>query len=1073
MNRKLINGLLIAVASCAAVGSFTSCKDEVTDERIERIAADENLQAQINELNSLITNCKNECHNKMEDLLGEILGLKDADASNKAELEQKITDLAAEINNRIDNLPQGGGISADEIAQIIEEALTSETNGIKVTIEELIEDVITGDNENINETINALIDARLQQFAQQIADYAEEFSALHGSVDRLQNNVEALQNLVEALKARIEDLENGTTPPTCDCPDEATIRTWIAEALTAIQTDLTALQGTVNGILGDVAQAKLDIAANTAANAANAAEIAAQAAKITDHETRLTNMKNEIDSLQTSLQNQINSLTSQIAQLNIDIANINTNINNINNNINNLTNTVNGKQDIITDLADIRAAVAKVGTLEWINLYKTTIETLSGTLSAIDNRIGACEGNIATNAANIATLRNDLGDLEDSVDLIRTEINTLSQTITNNYNTLDGKIGLLDSKIDQVDSSLRTLINEYDLAIGLRLDALDQFTTENREAIEALQARVDSLFGQLENRLNKLITSIVNQGTHNPLFGKASLPIGIESNILINYSGVSDSPNFVFPTDRQMNIAYDSDYILSDADLRVINAAGNVKTEYIANGQTLFNPYDEAHPDYMCLGKVYTTINPNNVNFAGQTLPLVDSRDNAAPIELKLRKSNELLDFGLTRAGNNNGFYEADAIMPATRENIAKMNIHIDASLKQAAKDLLKERNRSTIFGMVRAVYDQLNGFLPAYGLKAAWEANGKEYAVYSKYEFAVCTFRPLSYGFFYDKHINTHLPIIDPFGEAFLNLDPSKYKFSIPNVDLSGVRTTLDFQFSEFNLTYEGNLQLDGFVTVNGKTEPIHGEVDPNDLDDFVQSIKNQINSKVGDWQQSLDQAFENAIRDLANQIQADVNSMLADMEADINGTIKDMITDIQDEVNNRVGDYLNKFDSFIDKYNKLAAKVNDIIKYPNAYLQLTMIYNTGSGYHHVSTNPAHPTTFRHAGGDGMMLYPTTHNAEILTPAYRKFIACTNVWKGTNAKGSVNAQSGNADCLAKANALNHGAGMNQVFKGSQRRFALPASKSELASGYTYELTYVGVDYHGVTSTAKFYITVK
>ncbi|MDE6670145.1 MAG: hypothetical protein K2K26_10760, partial [Muribaculaceae bacterium] len=610
------------------------------------------------------------------------------------------------------------------------------------------------------------------------------------------------------------------------------------------------------------------------------------------------------------------------------------------------------------------------------------------------------------------------------------------------------QIEALDSKIGNVESTLTEKLNNLETNLGNQINELKSTWTANFEelskkvdantaAIEALETKVNDLFGQLNRRLNSLITDLITQATYNPLFGTFSLPIGVQSNMLVNYTGQNDHSTYSFPSYNTF-ASYDNEPMLTQADENMLKLSGNFEDMVLEDGKLLYNDLDYA-PDKLYLGKIFTTINPNNIDFGGQYLTLVNSRDEAAPVELYMKKSNELLDFGYTRA--DNGFYEADALVPATRGNFDKIMLRIDDRLKEAGKELLKDRSRSTVFGLMKGLYEQLSGILPAYGLKAAWEVDGKEYAVISNYNIAATTFRPLSYSFLYGKSIDRRLPIIDALSESLINIDASKYKFNIPDFNLSGVSANLNFTFDNITLDADANLVINAWVEIdtngNGKIDeeekyPVHGTVDG--LEDFLDDINNSLNSQIAGWNEDLHNAFDEAIANLIEDLQTDINATMADMRAEINGKLEQMINDIQNEVNNRVGQYLDKFNNFISKYNELAKKINNVLADPNHYLQLTMAYNTGNGgIHFLSNNINRPTVFHIAGGDVAELYPTSYTGEVLAPAYRKFIGCTNV-----IKDGKSAQEGDAEMQAALKRINSLGEMNKVFKGVQRRYGLP-----------------------------------
>jgi len=102
---------------------------------------------------------------------------------------------------------------------------------------------------------------------------------------------------------------------------------------------------------------------------------------------------------------------------------------------------------------------------------------------------------------------------------------------------------------------------------------------------------------------------------------------------------------------------------------------------------------------------------------------------------------------------------------------------------------------------------------------------------------------------------------------------------------------------------------------------------------------------------------------------------------------------------------------------------------------------------------------------GDGTYrLYPSSFTAEVLTPAYKKYVAVTNVI--SNATGKDVKADDDADCIAKLTSANVG-DMNTVLEGTTKYVDV-----DLKAGYTYEILYSALDYTGGISNRRFYVRV-
>ena len=108
---------------------------------------------------------------------------------------------------------------------------------------------------------------------------------------------------------------------------------------------------------------------------------------------------------------------------------------------------------------------------------------------------------------------------------------------------------------------------------------------------------------------------------------------------------------------------------------------------------------------------------------------------------------------------------------------------------------------------------------------------------------------------------------------------------------------------------------------------------------------------------------------------------------------------------------------------------------------------------------------------GTELAFYPTTVTNELLAPAYKKFIGVSNVFKG-----EASAVKGDADCKAVQATLNNAvADFNHVVDGTAYNMYNPMMGFKISDnmkGMIIEITYVMLDYEGVSSAKKFYIEV-
>jgi hypothetical protein len=147
--------------------------------------------------------------------------------------------------------------------------------------------------------------------------------------------------------------------------------------------------------------------------------------------------------------------------------------------------------------------------------------------------------------------------------------------------------------------------------------------------------------------------------------------------------------------------------------------------------------------------------------------------------------------------------------------------------------------------------------------------------------------------------------------------------------------------------------------------------------------------------------------------------------------------LTAFFDELNNRYGHYFN----------------------PNKFLQPVLLIKANGDYARLSASAKYPA---HVDKATLALLPTSYNAEIIAPAYKKFLAVTNV-----SKDGVSAKGGDAACKTILDEANK---QENFMKVIETGFDFIEFKAK--AGYTYEILYSAVDYDGKVTAKKFYVKV-
>lgn len=580
-------------------------------------------------------------------------------------------------------------------------------------------------------------------------------------------------------------------------------------------------------------------------------------------------------------------------------------------------------------------------------------------------------------------------------------------------------------------------------------DSLNVFRARIDEVsskLEALTTEINTKLGLLQNSLNKYVSSVLIQGTDNPVFGSFAFPANISSNVLAAYYG--DVKDLKFPTNEPYNYV-DAQNALSAKDLEMMGvAAGN---QFSYNGRVVSGMLPDGNVAAGNAGTLYVTVNPNTVDATGATAVLVNSQDSKSGVMLSpLAETDKVLNFGYTRA-TGNGFYEAKAtVTPSVVDEVSPRISYDDLKgLKDEIKDAvnaIRNKGNVDITGLVYSVYSISSNILDAQAVKFPWSdtdiyGNTIERATYSQYSLAATAVHPLSFAFAKDVHYDEFPGINkveDIIGDMF-----NKIEDAIPTIDVDDLNIHIeieDFVFDPVELE-------DGSVVVNVDI------VDEETGKHYKQTI--DITDKV---EEAVNEALGSAAGDVSAYIK-DVVDQLNEQVAQINDII-DQLRDIN-EIGNKLDEVEDKIYDYLSKGENLLLK---LVNNANELLQPMMLAKTADSYVVLSRSASAPTKFRAASmtTDGLILRPTTYSAEVLAPAFKKFVGVANVYK--NGKS---AQGGDADCLAALKAVNNASSdLCKVQDGEWNKAQLKGAKA----GYVYEIVYTAADFSGKIVVKRFYI---
>jgi len=624
------------------------------------------------------------------------------------------------------------------------------------------------------------------------------------------------------------------------------------------------------------------------------------------------------------------------------------------------------------------------------------------------------------------------------------------------------------SKIAEMDAKINDFISEY----KPQIDKLTKEVAALENTISTIENKVNSL---LNDVLKKQITGVIVQATECPVIGYLNTPFDVRSNLLAAYYGETTA-TMEFPSTSA------ADYVNGDTDfnqwtMRNINIIGNltsIKGYFTQSPGRFVGKVNDQYEGNA--GTLYLTVNPNTVNFEGVTLNLETSKENAAPIMLSpLQYSDRELTLGYTRSANN-GFYEAKATL--TEADIDKASLKIDyKTLEEDAKAMLKKKDKASIINFGATLLQNMQDVMPAYGVKASWidGTEGVTHNLLSEYNLGACAVKPLSFVFMKDYKF-TKFPGLDRLqslvGKVIdkvnikINLglpDFSKYKGSITfkDIDIDMSKFTLEYditkQFSdgtsqkylvianeagEFGLKGpDGKLYV---IDENGDFVPASADYERR-FNTYTKELKidftDEVKDLVNELEDSINEEF-GASSDLAKNITSLLNDVASLSKIDTN--ISKSITDAKNEIKTTINSYITRAN------NKLTSWMNNAHK----ALYITLVGGVDKKIGMLSQSVNLPTK---VSGE-LTLVPTSYTLELLAPAYKKYVAVTDVFD--SSRNPVDLET----AKSMAAAANSGENMNQVFDGET------TCKMNGQSGYIYEITYTAVDFAGKVALKKYYV---
>lgn len=1148
--KNKITKLFMLLVAAASMGAFVSCKD--TNEDL------------YNELRTELINENTTLAEALNNRIGELEGKLSELEAWKAQLEQwkesinscncpgNVQELInnlniqiQEINNYLTNVYTKGEV--DEKVQTLTTMI--------VNINQIIGTLATLDQ--LTDLQNQTADA-LDKITQTIDDLKAELEKAKCECDpaKFQDVLERLANLETQMAKAIEDIKVATKT----AQDALTLAEKNKGAIEELQNRAGELENAIKDLDGKIAD-------NTKAIAENAENIQKNLEDIQKNAETIEKIQKSIE----ELENKITLASANAEQALKDAAAAQAKADENAQKIEDLTKRVE------TNETNIKILQESVTTLQGtVSELQTQADSNTERITALENALKETNNNVSELTDKYNQLSTDLEELkeqfhacqetckknlEDAMTQIRTEMQEL-------YNALDERVTANETTIGELKTDVEALKTDV-TDLQNRIQKAEETLAELITQIERLVGDVEAI----QEYLSKQVTSILIQGTYNPLFGSLSIPgTDIMSTSLVAFYGLPAS-DVEFPTSDDANYVRKSE-VLTDKDMEML---GGLEVFEAPANLPLLNEGGNA-------GKVYVTINPNSADLTGLNLSIVNTLDEESPIKLSpIKKCEEKLQSGWTRA--NNGFYVAQAsVTPQTvmtengglninKENFSELLKETKEQFGNLAEDFDAGKiNLSELATDVYSVIRELK--VDKSGLKCTYtttDADGTEteHSVYSQYNLAATFLNPLNlkwgkdfnyvtmpgYEFadsLLNQFSNTLKEQVDVILNDVINVDGmqdfighfqideltylgeaseliSRFEARVSHIVLNGIGYQLEVPGAgAFDVKFNKNLTADGTAVsipaevtydednvtlyraavviggdiVNGMTVtlvvPARGVEDEvvaayasiNLAEESVSVTVsgNQLTMTTTDGDYTIANVNGTSIntndctdrlilRDVAGNggslrlpIAVEISNDLRDLIERQGGTINDIVTELNDMLKN-INDYQgtitdwidNGVDNYLRKYlDMLNKNVVDFFNSINRRFGPFMVAsNNNKGFKYLSSSKNYPTVL---SADGLAIYPTTKNMELIVPLARKHVAVTNVFKGNES-----AQNGNADCKARLQAINGTEKLNTVIDGTVRKIDV----SNMVSGYTYEIAYSVLDFEGNISTKKYYVTIK
>ena len=574
--------------------------------------------------------------------------------------------------------------------------------------------------------------------------------------------------------------------------------------------------------------------------------------------------------------------------------------------------------------------------------------------------------------------------------------------------------------VDAIEDCINKKIAEYCKLEGLQsvedfmnlVNKIPSFVQMAKDELTKLEAQ-DALFNA---RFDNLVTGIKVDMVKNHVFGMLNTPFGLKTSVLGAFYGENTSNIDEFPSARKLYFAG------SSASL---------------DGITLKGATQEIGELKSDAGEIFVTVQPDTVDFTDYALQIV-SRSSKEPIPglkyLPLIPDNSPVTTKATGESNGMGGYAAR--VEVEDPEAIKLNLDVK-ELARVAKNTwndLRYNHTVDVKGLAETVYQTLDGVAP----RELYAVHSDKHSVTGDYQISAFAFKPIGFA-------------------TLDNVDLTRY--NVPQIPSLEDKLGAYIQNINFDQISAGTIQ-DMEIVVGDKGSSSSVKVKDKDGNPKTVAAGNTYEFDGALEVTSGGATPEYVVAIPFNKLKVETETggnlkytayisnqaAIQSVIDNINSTIQSKITSVKTTATNKLAAIDTKI---INRLNKVVNVFNDKFHNLNYYLQPMLLVGDDNGDLFRLSEVLAAATPVAANGNSAQLWfhPTTGTAELLAPAYMKYVEVQPLDGGKATIGDT----GND---------------NITFNGKDNALLVKFEKG------VYRVIYQAVDFYGYTSTKVYYVNV-